>query len=339
MTTRRSLLLGLAATGLIAPGLLASGAWAQDMQFFRIGTGGTAGTYYPIGGLIANAISNPPGSRGCEEGGSCGAPGVIATAVSSNGSVANINGIMGGTLESGFVQSDVATWAQTGTGVWEGKPAVEKLRAIAALYPESIHLVASKASGVKTVADLKGKRVSLDEPGSGTLVDAKIILGAYGLKESDVQAEYLKPDQAGDRMRDGAMDAFFFVGGFPAGAIAELASQQDITLIPIAGPEADKAIADYPFFAKDNVPAGTYNGVDADVPTISVQALWVTSADQPDDLIYGITKALWNDNTRKFLDAGHAKGKAITTDTALDGIGIPIHAGAEKFYKEAGLVK
>jgi TRAP transporter TAXI family solute receptor len=340
MTTRRNLLLGLGATGLFGSGLLNStSAFAQDMQFFRIGTGGTAGTYYPIGGLIANAISNPPGSRPCDEGGSCGAPGVIATAVSSNGSVANINGIMGGSLESGFVQSDVASWAQTGTGVWEGKPAVEKLRAIASLYPESIHLVASKASGINSVADLRGKRVSLDEPGSGTIVDARIILAAYGLTEDDITAEYLKPDQSGDRMRDGAMDAFFFVGGFPAGAIAELASQHDITLVPINGAEAEKTIADYPFFAKDLVPAGTYNGVDTDIETISVMALWVTSSDLPEDLIYEITKAMWNDNTRKFLDAGHAKGKTITRETALDGVGIPLHAGAEKFYKEAGLVK
>ena len=195
---------------------LATSAVAQDMSFFRIGTGGTAGTYYPIGGLLANAISNPPGSRPCEEGGSCGVPGLVASALSANGSVANINAIAGGTLESGFAQSDVATWAYTGTGIWDGKPAVEKLRAIANLYPESIHLVASAGSGINSVADLKGKRVSLDEPGSGTLVDARVILEGYGLSEADISPEFLKPDQAADRMRDGAMDAFFFVGGYPA---------------------------------------------------------------------------------------------------------------------------
>ena len=147
--------------------LAASSAMAQDMAFFRIGTGGTAGTYYPIGGLLANAISNPPGSRPCDKGGSCGVPGLIASALSANGSVANINAIAGGTLESGFSQSDVATWAYTGTGIWEGKPAVEKLRAIANLYPESIHLVVSADSGISSVSDLKGKRVSMDEPGFG----------------------------------------------------------------------------------------------------------------------------------------------------------------------------
>ena len=320
-----------------ATAVLGSAALAQEPQFFRIGTGGTAGTYYPIGGLIANAISNPPGSRACEEGGSCGVPGLIATALSANGSVANVNAIQGGTLESGFAQSDVATWAQTGTGIWEDREAVSNLRAIASLYPETIHLVASADSGITGVADLAGKTVSLDEPGSGTLVDARIILGAYGLSENDVDAQYLKPDQAAERMRDGAMDAFFFVGGFPAGAIAELASQDDIMLVPITGAEAEAIMAEYTFFAENTVPAGTYEGVDADVATLSVGAQWVTSAEQPEQLIYDITAALWNDNTRRLLDAGHQKGREITAETALDGIGIPLHPGAARFYEEQGM--
>ncbi len=324
----------------LAAGLVAgSVAQAQEMQFFRIGTGGTAGTYYPIGGLIANAISNPPGSRPCEEGGSCGVPGLVATALAANGSVANVNAIAGGTLESGFSQSDVATWAQTGTGIWEDREAVENLRAIANLYPETIHLVASADSGITSVADLEGKIVSLDEPGSGTLVDARLILEAYGLSEDDVDAQYLKPDQAAERMRDGAMDAFFFVGGFPAGAIAELASQDDIILVPITGEEAASITGNYTFFAENTVPGGTYEGVEDDVTTLSVGAQWVTSADQPEELIYEVTKALWNENTRRLLDAGHAKGREITAETALDGVGIPLHPGSERFYREAGLLE
>lgn len=326
--------IAIAAASLL--GLMAQPAIAQDMQFFRIGTGGTAGTYYPIGGLIANAISNPPGSRACEDGGSCGVPGLVATAVASNGSVGNINGVAGGNLEAGFSQSDVAYWAQTGTGIWEGQDAIDNLRLIANLYPESIHIVARRDSGIASVADLKGKKVSLDEPGSGTLVDAKIILEAFGLSESDIQAEYLKPDQAADRMRDGQMDAFFFVGGYPAGAIAELASQQDIVLVPVTGPEVDEMLAEYSFFAKDSFPADTYNGVSEDVPTLSVGAQMVTSADLSDDLVYGITKAIYNDNTQRLFASGHAKGKSITLDNAVQGAGIPFHAGAERFYKEAG---
>ena len=314
-------------------------ASAQEMQFFRIGTGGTAGTYYPIGGLLANSISAPPGSRACEDGGACGVPGLVATALAANGSVANVNGIIAGTLESGFVQGDVAAWAYTGTGIWKDQPKADKLRAIANLYPESIHLIASAKSGINSVADLKGKRVSLDEPGSGTLVDAQIILDAAGLSEADIKPEYLKPDQSADRMKDGAMDAFFFVGGFPAGAIAELASQHDVKVVPIDGDVAAKVLADNKFFAEDTVPDGTYEGMDGDVKTISVGAQWVTSADQPEDLIYGITKALWNDATRKQLDAGHAKGKMILPENATKGVGIPFHPGAEKFYKEAGLLE
>ncbi len=312
---------------------------AQEIKFFRIGTGGTAGTYYPIGGLLATAISNPPGSRACNEGGSCGAPGVVATAVASNGSVANINGIQSGQLESGFTQSDVAYWAYTGTGVYEGKPKVSDLRLIANLYPETIHLVARKGANIKSVADLKGKRVSLDEPGSGTLVDARIILGAYGLTEKDIHAEYLKPNQAGDKMKDGGLDAFFFVGGYPTSAIAELASSgAGIDLVPVTGPEVDKMLKQYGFFASDTIPANTYKGV-PEVKTIAVGAQWVTSAKQPEALIYEITKAVWNDNTRKLLDSGHAKGKAITKASATAGAGIPFHPGAEKYYKEAGLLK
>jgi TRAP transporter TAXI family solute receptor len=184
----------------------------------------------------------------------------------------------------------------------------------------------------------RGKRVSLDEPGSGTLVDARIILEGFGIAEADIQAEFLKPNQAADRMRDGQMDAFFFVGGFPAGAIAELASQMAITLVPITGDGAAAIREAYPFFAEDLVPAGTYEGVAADTTTLAVGAQWVTSADQPEELIYGITQALWNDNTRKLLDSGHAKGKAIRTETALSGVGIPLHPGAERFYREAGLI-
>jgi TRAP transporter TAXI family solute receptor len=323
---------------LLGAAVAVTGVAAQQMQFFRIGTGGTAGTYFPIGGLLANAISNPPGSRACADGGSCGVEGLVATAVASNGSVGNINAIQGGSLESGFTQSDVAYWAYTGTGVYEGKGKVENLRIIANLFPETIHLVARKGSGIASVADLKGKRVSLDEPGSGTLVDAKLILAAYGISEKDIKPEYLKPNQAGERMKDGGMDAFFFVGGYPAGAIAELASSGGIELVPIVGPEAEKLLGQYKFFAKDTVPAETYKGV-SQVQTISVNAQWVTSATQPDELIYGITKALWNANTRKQLDSGHAKGKTIQTANALVGLGVPLHAGAERFYKEAGLLK
>jgi TRAP transporter TAXI family solute receptor len=311
---------------------------AQEMKFFRIGTGGTGGTYYPIGGLIAHAISNPPGSRPCAEGGSCGVPGLVAIAQSANGSVANINAIKSGALESGFSQSDVAFWAYTGTGVFADKGKVENLRAIANLYPESIQLVARKGSGIKSVKDLKGKRVSLDEPGSGTLVDARIILEAYGLSEADVTADFIKPTPAIDKIKDNQLDAFFIVAGYPTGAVAELASSVGAEMIPIDGPEAEALVKKYGFFAAEAIPAGVYEGI-GETKTLSVGAQWVVGAGVDEELVYEITKAVWNDNSRKLLDSGHAKGKAITLATSLNGVGIPLHPGAARFYKEAGVSK
>ena len=334
LINRRTALLG----GLGAAAGGAMPATAQDITFFRIGTGATAGTYFPIGGLIANAISNPPGSRACADGGSCGVPGLVATSVASNGSVANATAIAAGTLQSGFVQSDVAYWAYNGSGIYEGRPKAEGLRAIASLYPESFQLVARKGSGIKTVQDLKGKRLSLDEPGSGTLVDARLILSAYGLTEKDLKAEYLKTQQAADKLKDGTLDAFFSVSGWPNGAISELAATTGIDLIPIAGPEAEGLLKKYSFFAADEIPDDAYKNV-AGVKTVSVTAIWATSIKQPEPLIYAVTAALWNGNTRRLLDSGHAKGKSIKLDTALQGIAIPLHPGAEKFYNEKGLIK
>ncbi len=331
---RRAAVLG----GLGAAVLGGLPAGAQDITFFRIGTGVTAGTYFPIGGLIANAISNPPGSRACADGGSCGVQGLVASAVASGGSVANVGAIASGSMQSAFIQSDVAFWGYAGTGIYEGRPKVDTLRAIANLYPESFQLVARKGSGIKTIMDLKGKRVSLDEPGSGTLVDARLIFAAYGLTEKDVKAEYLKPQQAADKLKEGTLDAFFNVSGWPQAAISELAATTGIDLVPIDGPEAAKLIKEYSFFGADEIPDSAYKNTTG-VKTVSVNAIWVTSSKLPDTLIYAITAALWNPSTRKLLDSGHAKGRSIKLETALDGLGIPLHAGAEKFYKEKGLIK
>lgn len=321
MFSRRATL-GLVAVGAFA---VAGVAIAQAPAFFRIGTGGTAGTYYPVGGMIANAISEPPA--------------LVATAVASNGSVANVNSIVSGAAESGFVQADVAYWAYSGTGVFDGKPKFEELRSIANLYPESVHVVVRKGVA-KSIADLKGKKVSLDEPGSGTLLNAKAILGAYGISEKDITPEYLKPNQAAEKLKDGSVDAFFFTGGFPAAAISELASTGGgIDVLPIDGDGATKLKAAFPFFADDAIPADTYKGIGA-VKTVAVGAHWVTSAKIPEDVVYRVTKALWSDKTRTVLDAGHAKGKSITKKDALLGIGaVPLHPGAARFYKEAGLLK
>ena len=316
---------------------LSGKSFAQELKFFTIGTGGTAYTYYPVGGMIANAISKPPGSRECGKGGSCGVPNLIASAVSSRGSVDNVNAIISGLRNSGFAQSDVAYWAYTGTGTMEGKEPAKELRTIAALFQEHIHLVALKKSNINSVKDLKGKRVSLDEPGSGTYVDAKLILESNGLSTSDVKAEALKGKAATDALRNGKVDGIFVVAGFPTGAIVELASAVDVKLVPIDGAGAKALTSKYGFFSQSPIPSGTYEGVD-EVNTVAVGAQWFTSAKEDNELIYQITKALWNKESRKLMDVGHAKGKTITPESALSGVGVPLHPGAEKFYKEAGLI-
>ncbi len=285
---------------------------AGAQQFFRIGTGGTAGTYYPVGGMIANAVSQPGK--------------IVATAQASNGSVANVSGIAGGAMESGFAQADVATWAQKGTGIYEGKPNVPGLRLIANLYPESVHVVVRKDAGIKSVADLKGKRVALDEPGSGTLVNARTILAAYGLKEADIKPEYIKPNQAGDKMKDGSLDAFFFTGGAPAGAIAELASTGGgIDILPSTARRPTPARRS-PFFATDQIPADTYKGVGG-VKTLAVGAQWVTSDKADADTVYQITKALFQRCSTKAAGCRPRQGQVHHQGKRREGRGHSVPSG------------
>src|SRR5947207_5174258 len=244
MITRRDALTALGA-GLGAFGFTGRAALAQQ-RFFRIGTGGTGGTYYPVGGLIANAISTDK---------------INVSAVATNGSVANVNGIVGGSMESGFSQADVNAWAYTGTGIYEGKPKIEELRVIANLFPESVHVIVRKGLGIKSLADLKGKRVSIDEPGSGTLVNARALLGAFGVTEKDIRPEYLKQVQSAEKRKDGSLDGYFQTTGYPQGTLTELAATNGFELLPIDGAIRDKIMAQYKFFARDVIPDGTYKDV------------------------------------------------------------------------------
>src|SRR5215204_445170 len=239
--TRREALAALGA-GLSALGLSNVPALAQQ-RFFRIGTGGTGGTYYPVGGMIANAVSTDK---------------INVSAVATNGSVANVNGIVGGSMESGFSQADINAWAYTGTGIYEGKPKIEELRVIANLYPESVHVVVRKGAGIKSLADLKGKRVSIDEPGSGTLVNARALLAAFGVSERDIRPEYLKQVQSAEKFKDGSLDAYFQTTGYPQGTLSELAATNGFELLAIDGAQREKIMAQYKFFIKDKIPDGVY---------------------------------------------------------------------------------
>jgi TRAP transporter TAXI family solute receptor len=309
---------------------------AEKMQLFRIGTGGVTGTYYPIGGMIAHAISNPPGDRPCDQGGSCGPSGLVVIAQSSNGSVSNVRGIQRGNLESGFAQSDVAYWAYTASGKFRNDSPLRELRSIANLYPESIHIVARKGSGIRRVRDLIGKRVSLDEPGSGTLIDAELVLSEYGISRDDIEVEFIKPDLAMQRIKDNKLDAFFTVAGYPTKAVAILAAESGANLVPIDGPQADRLVARYRFFSRNHIPRGVYTDVPR-IETISVGAQWIVSASTDAELVYQITKSLWHQNTRRILDSGHVKGKRILLQTALESLAVPLHPGAERFYDEIGM--
>lgn len=192
-------------------------------------------------------------------------------------------------------------------------------------------------SGIESVAGLKGKRVSLGEKASGILVVARLVLAAFGLSERRVKAVYEKVGTSGDLLVAGELDAYFMVGGHPINAIVDTAEATAIKLLPIDGAAARKIATDHPFFAATAIPAGAYTGV-VETPTIGVGAQWVVSADLDDDLVYGATRALWHANNRPLLDSGNPNGRRIRLETALDGIAIPFHPGAERFYREVGLI-
>lgn len=311
--------------GAIVATLALAGAAHAQQQFFRIGTGVAGGTDYPIGGLIANAVSQP--GR------------IVVAAQPSNGSLANLNAFAIGAAEAGFAPSDLANWAYTGTGSFEGKAKAGDLRLIANLYPESIQLVVRKSAAIKSPADLKGKRVAFAEPGSAALVEERAVLAAYAVKESELKPEYIKPDAAARKLKDGTLDAFFVVGGAPAAAISELAAGDvGIELVPLAGPEAQALLKASPWFSAETIPAGTYKDVPA-TATLAVGVQLVTSDKVDPETVYQITKAMFSEQAQKLFQAGHAKGRFITKENAIKAAGIPFHPGAERFYKEAGLIK
>ncbi len=326
---------------LMAGALLAGPALAQDMTFFRIGTGGAGGTYFPIGGIIANAISNPPGSRACDEGGNCGVPGLVAMAQSTNASAHNVNAVQAGQMEAGLTGAATLHYAYKGIGLFEGnqKPDV---RVIANLFPEDLHLVLPKGAKLNGLADLKGKRVGIAQAGSGTQIAVELILAAHGITRDDIEEAELNNTQSAERLADGQIDAYFYAAGTPVAAMIQLDNTKGMELYDWTEEELVTGNTAVPYYIKSLIPAGTYPGVDYDVDTLAVSGMLITNANQPEELIYEITKALWSPTARNLLDNGHPKGKAITVETALDGvegIGVPLHPGAERYYREIGMLK
>jgi TRAP transporter TAXI family solute receptor len=325
----------------LAGALLAgAAAQAQEMKFFRIGTGSAGGTYFPIGGLIANAISNPPGSRPCEEGGNCGVPGLIAIAQSTNASAHNVTAINAGQMEAGLTGAATLYFAYHGKEKFEGN-AKPKLRIIGNLYPEDLHLVLPKDKKLASLEDLKGKRVGIAQAGSGTQIGVELMLAAQGVNRDNIDEAELNNSQSAERIADGQLDAYFYAAGTPVAAMIQLDNTKGMELYSFSDAEVMASNKAVPFYVPSTIKAGTYAGIDYDVNTLAVNGIFVTNSDQSEELIYEITKALWNDTTRKLLDTGHAKGKVITLETALDGLAgldVPLHPGAEKFYKEVGML-
>jgi TRAP transporter TAXI family solute receptor len=321
MTRRHAL---LAALGCAAA--LAAAAPAGARTFVAIATGGTGGVYYPLGGMLAQLLSN-------------NVKDLVVTAQAGNASLANVALIGKGEVETAFVQNDVAYWAYNGAADLEqfkDKP-VKGIRHIASLYPEHVQLVVTKASGIKSVRDLKGKRVVLGAPGSGNLADAVAVLKAYGMGQNDVKADLLGYAEGAARMKDNQTDAIVVVAGFPTSAVTDLAVSADVALVPIEDEMIGKIAGESKFFAAATVPANTYKGQTQDVRTIAVIATWIASDRLPADLVYQMTRALWE--KREVLEKVHAKGKEIRLETALAGMAIPLHPGAEKYYREVGILK
>jgi len=250
-------------------------------------------------------------------------PGLIAVAQTTQGSVENIELVASDGFDSGLTQADIAYWAYTGTSVFEKTGPVTNIAAIANLYQESLHIVVPATSKIESVEDLRGKRVAVGEEASGTAATARLVLAAYGLSARRVRLENLPVGPASEKLKS---------GGIPVPALADLADHMAIRLLPLVGEKAEALRAKHPFLAVDLIPAGVYRGV-ANTVTVGIGALWIVRSDLDTELAYAITRALWHPANRKLLDSSPV-GRSIQFETALSGIPIPLHPGAERYYEE-----
>ena len=312
-------------------------AGAQDTKVIRIGAGPTGVTDFPFGGLIANAISNPPGSRDCDRGGSCGVPGLIAVAQTTADVMDNLRAVARGDLEMGLAPADVAVWAIRGTGAFRDQEPLSNLRVLARLYPENVHLIVRKDSPIKAITDLKGKRVAMGPEGSGTAATAKFILSAYGVKWSGVRMKHMDFSTMADAFAKGTVDAAFMVSGAPTLAVEDIAARTPIKLVPISGPVADKLAQTFPFYSRGVIPAGTYAGQPA-VETVDVGAVLVSRDTMDPELAYGVVRAIWHERNVALFHAGHPRGKLMDKSLAARDLGVPIQTGADRYYIQNNLM-
>ena len=291
---------------------------AGEKKFLNIATGGTAGTYYPIGGAMAEILNN-------------NIQGMNASAQSTGATVANINMLKEGSVDLAIVQNDITYYAANGVEMFKDKK-VGNLKGIATLYPETCQIVTLESTGIKSIAYLKGKRVAVGAMGSGAEANARQILEAYGITYDDIDEQFLSFSEAASALKDGNVDAAFVTAGYPTAAVQDIASQNKVRLLPIEADKADALIAKYPFYTKVVIPAGTYAGFEEEVPGISVMAMLVCTDKVDEQLGYDITKALFSNLDR--IKAAHSVGKLITKEGAMEGMPIQMNAGAEKFFKE-----
>ena len=313
---KRIISIAMAAVMMLA--MVACGGTAGTKM--TMGTGGTAGTYYGYGGVLGQYIKNKAG--------------IDVTVVSTDGSKANIQGIDAGNYQLGTVQSDVMAYAWEGTRSFESVGKIDSFRVVAGLYAESVQLVTMDPA-IKSVADLKGKAVSIGAPGSGVYFNAIDVLTAAGLTEQDINAQYQSFADSADALKDGKIDAAFIVAGAPTPAITELCTTNSAYLVPIDGEVADKLMADCPFYTTFNIPAGTYAGQENDVTTVTVKATLIVNADASEEDVYNLTAAIF-DNADA-IKAENAKGAELSIENATSGMTAPFHAGAAKYFAEKGV--
>ncbi len=309
-----------------------------EQTIFEIGTGTVSGTYFPVGEMLAAVVSHPAGSVICAMDRPCGPEGLIAIAQTSDGSIMNVRDVDAQVIESALAQADITSWATNSEEIFANAEPKTNLRVIANLYPESIHLVTRRGAGIRSVAGLRGKRVSVGAPQSGTIVNAQITLEAYGIKKSELQLIEAGSTIAADLILRGELDAFFFVGGAPLRSVQHLARQGAIDLIDISETAPTKRLLKrYKYFRHDVIPAGTYDGI-GEVTTLSVGALWIVHKDVPERRVYEITRALWGLKNRSLLEQSHEKGALLSIERAVTGVPIEFHPGAARFYREIGIL-
>jgi TRAP transporter TAXI family solute receptor len=317
---------------------LLSGARADtETRFFRIGTAAIGGSFFEIGGVVASAISSPVEGAPCAGSGDCGVPGLVAVAQATQGSVENLRLVNSGQIESGFVQADLAALAYGGTSPFAEEGPMRRLRVIASLFPEAMHIVVRVDSPIRSVGDLAGKTVAVGDQGSGTSANAKVLLAAVGFGADDVVRKNMRPALAIEEIKAGTVDALILAGSYPVPAIQELAETIPIRLVPVTGTVAAKLEAAYPLYSAATVPAGTYRNVDTDTQTVGFYALWLVRDDADEALIHDITRAAWSDNASQLYAGLDPIGRQIKLANALRGLSLPLHPGAARFYREQGL--